>query len=363
MKFIKKIVKGLFLLSVTGCLVSITGCEVTGALTAPAKKDMDIVGKTREEIHATFGEPFSVQKITDNLTLELFQFYMGQDMGDRLKNVTGGILATGLSAGTYALFSAAGRYGTTEDKWNPSSMEVVFENGVVKRVVMLKLKKLTHEFACERLYGASCFELKQYDKGCDIGHAESCKKVVSNYDSACRRGSYHDCEKLLVIYSNTLADKEKAQVYRQILKNEDAKRIRSLKEEAALKAAPCKRGDAKNCLDVARQYWNGTYWDGTKKIKSKEKATEYFNYGCQLGNGVSCFNLANIKAEAKQTKEARELYMKACDKKVADGCIVLAEEKYENKDFKAAKTYYDKACKAGSKEGCSERNSLGNQGF
>ncbi len=353
MKIIKKFVKGLFLLSVTGCLVSITGCEVSGALTAPAKKDMDIVGKTQEEIHATFGEPFSVNKINDYFTVELFQFYMGQDTGDRIKNVTAGILTTGFTLGAYALYSAAGSFGTTEDKWNPTSMEVVFENGVVKRYVMLNEKKLTHEYACNRSYGASCYELKQYKKGCDARHAESCKKMIPEYEAKCKKDSYLDCEELLVIYSSIVPDKSKEQQYQQVLKNMNA----------AAKNVPCKKGDAKKCLEIARQYWKGTYWDGTKSIKSKEKAAEYFNYGCQFGNGVSCYNLANIKAEAKQMKEARELYLKACNNKLAEGCMTLAEDKYGSGDYKSAKVYYEKACKLGNSEGCSESNSLRNQGF
>lgn len=332
----------------------LSSCTTVGsAVTAPWKKDLNIVGQTRDKIYESFGKPFAVQPTAENASKELFEFYMGQDARDRVMNVAAGVIGAGLTFGLCAIADIA--KGSEKERWYPNTIEIIFDNnGLVSSYSLLNQKKMTHEIACQRGYGASCFEIKQYAKGCNFNHIASCERVVVTYELQCGgKKDVQACRKAVEILTNKLNQKDRAKIYADQIRVDVAKKT----------TLPCTTGDSNKCLQVARQYWNGTYWDGIEHVKSKEKAATYFQFACKYGSGIGCFNLANIKAEAKQTAEARTFYQKACNNRVADGCIVLAEEKYENKDFTSARTYYEKACKLGSKEGCTESNSLKNQGF
>lgn len=93
-----------------------------------------------------------------------------------------------------------------------------------------------------------------------------------------------------------------------------------------------------------------------------KKANEYFEMGCNLGDGGSCSHLGvNYQmgnGVLADMNKAKEFYQKACDLKDGLTCKSLANLYRLEKNIDSAAINYEKACNLGMAKSCGYASEL-----
>ncbi|GEM_PF-6635455 len=120
----------------------------------------------------------------------------------------------------------------------------------------------------------------------------------------------------------------------------------SLSIEASSLLENCEAGIANDCFEYAYK----------KSIAGDQLAPlTYFEKGCELKDGKSCYALDRVYKKLNQKKESLDLLEKSCEYDFAMGCYQLGEINYSNKNFLKAVENYEKGCSLGLKKSCTKR--------
>ena len=246
------------------------------------------------------------------------------------------------------------------------------------------------KIACEIGISDGCIKLaKDYEQKNDLEHANEI------YTKLCNNNNKEACKALAGNLLKGNPSEKNIKVAYEIYKNVDASKANTVfngehgcllnnslvcfemgleynnkgdyKKANEYYEMGCNLGDGGSCNNLGINYKNG---DGV--LVDIDKAKEFFQRacdlnigiakkGCDLKDGKSCFILGDRYGEGdgikKDLKEANKYYQKACDlNNDADGCASLGYNyKYGygiTKDLTLANKYNKKACDAGSGRGC-----------
>lgn len=246
-----------------------------------------------------------------------------------------------------------------------------------------------------------------YVRSCDLGDARGCynvglmlesgrgivtdlQRAAAAYDEGCRGGSTTACTNLGYLYERGIGVRV------------DAKKAAAL-FALGCKAASCQPSNLRGCVNLGRAYRDAIgveknvaraveifqdacdrpfdeddiyfdeshsracsllgalYLEGEGIERNIEYGLDRTEYGCSLGDGFGCFNLAKIYATgwgdiAADPAKAANYFGAACEADDAEGCYELAKL-YETgsgveKDREQAAQLYRKACAGGFSTAC-----------
>lgn len=116
--------------------------------------------------------------------------------------------------------------------------------------------------------------------------------------------------------------------------------------QASILEKGCKSGIANDCFEYAYK----------KSIEGDQLAPLiYFEKGCDLKDGKSCYALEKVFKKLNQNKNRTKLLQKSCEYNFAVGCFDLGSLAYNEKRFLRAIENFERGCQLGLKKSCEQR--------
>ncbi|WP_372655823.1 hypothetical protein [Halobacteriovorax sp.] len=116
--------------------------------------------------------------------------------------------------------------------------------------------------------------------------------------------------------------------------------------EASSLVENCDGGLADDCFEYAYK----------KSLEGDQLAPLiYFEKGCDLKDGKSCYALDRVNKKLNQKKDSTDLLKKSCEYSFAMGCYELGEYNYKMKNYLNAVENFEKGCSLGLKKSCAKR--------
>ena len=200
------------------------------------------------------------------------------------------------------------------------------------------------KIACEIGISDGCIKLaKDYEQKNDLEHANEI------YTKLCNNNNKEACKALA---GNLLKDnpsEKNIKVAYEIYKKVDASKANTVFNGEH----GCLLNNSLACFELGLEYYNkGDY----------KKANEYYEMGCNLGDGGSCSHLGvNYQmgnGVLADINKAKEFYQKACDLKDGLTCKSLANLYRLEKNIDSAAINYEKACNLDMAESCGYASEL-----
>ena len=197
---------------------------------------------------------------------------------------------------------------------------------------------------------------------CEIGISDGCIKLAKNYEQ--KNDLEHANEIYTKLCNNNNDEACKALANNLLKGNPSEKNIKVAyelyKKVDASKANTvfngehgCVLNNSLACFELGLEYYNkGDY----------EKANEYYEMGCKLGDGGSCANLGINYLRGNGTladaNKAKDFFQKACDLKIGIACQNLAFMYWSEKKIDSAAVNFEKACNFDMAESCGYASEL-----
>ena len=200
------------------------------------------------------------------------------------------------------------------------------------------------KIACEIGINDSCIKLaKDYEQKNDLEHANEI------YTKLCNNNNKEACKALAGNLLKGNPSEKNIKVAYEIYKNVDASKANTVFNGEH----GCLLNNSLACFEMGLEYnSNGDY----------KKANEYFEMGCNLGDGGSCSHLGvNYQmgnGVLADINKAKEFYQKACDLKDGLTCKSLANLYRLEKNIDSAAINYEKACNLDMAESCGHASEL-----
>ena len=200
------------------------------------------------------------------------------------------------------------------------------------------------KIACEIGINDSCIKLaKDYEQKNDLEHANEI------YTKLCNNNNKEACKALAGNLLKGNPSEKNIKVAYEIYKNVDASKANTVFNGEH----GCLLNNSLACFEMGLEYnSNGDY----------KKANEYFEMGCNLGDGGSCSHLGvNYQmgnGVLADINKAKEFYQKACDLKDGLTCKSLANLYRLEKNIDSAAINYEKACNLDMAESCGYASEL-----
>jgi len=200
------------------------------------------------------------------------------------------------------------------------------------------------EIACEIGISDSCIKLaKDYEQKNDLEHANEI------YTKLCNNNNKEACKALAGNLLKGNPSEKNIKIAYEIYKKVDASKANTVFNGEH----GCLLNNSLACFELGLEYnSNGDY----------KKANEYFEMGCNLGDGGSCSHLGvNYQmgnGVLADINKAKEFYQKACDLKDGLTCKSLANLYRLEKNIDSAAINYEKACNLDMAESCGYASEL-----
>ena len=200
------------------------------------------------------------------------------------------------------------------------------------------------KIACEIGISDGCIKLaKDYEQKNDLEHANEI------YTKLCNNNNKEACKALA---GNLLKDnpsEKNIKVAYEIYKKVDASKANTVFNGEH----GCLLNNSLVCFEMGLEYNNkGDY----------KKANEYYEMGCNLGDGGSCNNLGinykNGDGVLVDIDRAKEFFQRACDLNIGIACQNLANLYWLEKKIDSAAINYEKACNLGMAKSCGYASEL-----
>jgi len=200
------------------------------------------------------------------------------------------------------------------------------------------------KIACEIGINDSCIKLaKDYEQKNDLEHANEI------YTKLCNNNNKEACKALAGNLLKGNPSEKNIKVAYEIYKKVDVSKANTVFNGEH----GCLLNNSLACFEMGLEYnSNGDY----------KKANEYFEMGCNLGDGGSCSHLGvNYQmgnGVLADINKAKEFYQKACDLKDGLTCKSLANLYRLEKNIDSAAINYEKACNLDMAESCGHASEL-----
>ena len=200
------------------------------------------------------------------------------------------------------------------------------------------------KIACEIGINDSCIKLaKDYEQKNDLEHANEI------YTKLCNNNNKEACKALAGNLLKGNPSEKNIKVAYEIYKKVDVSKANTVFNGEH----GCLLNNSLACFEMGLEYnSNGDY----------KKANEYFEMGCNLGDGGSCSHLGvNYQmgnGVLADINKAKEFYQKACDLKDGLTCKSLANLYRLEKNIDSAAINYEKACNLDMAESCGYASEL-----
>ncbi|WP_181001516.1 tetratricopeptide repeat protein [Campylobacter concisus] len=200
------------------------------------------------------------------------------------------------------------------------------------------------KIACEIGISDGCIKLaKDYEQKNDLEHANEI------YTKLCNNNNKEACKALASNLLKGNPSEKNIKVAYEIYKKVDASKANTVFNGEH----GCLLNNSLACFEMGLEYnSNGDY----------KKANEYFEMGCNLGDGGSCSHLGvNYQmgnGVLADINKAKEFYQKACDLKDGLTCKSLANLYRLEKNIDSAAINYEKACNLDMAESCGYASEL-----
>ena len=200
------------------------------------------------------------------------------------------------------------------------------------------------KIACEIGISDGCIKLaKDYEQKNDLEHANEI------YTKLCNNNNKEACKALA---GNLLKDnpsEKNIKVAYEIYKKVDASKANTVFNGEH----GCLLNNSLVCFEMGLEYNNkGDY----------KKANEYYEMGCNLGDGGSCshlgINYKNGNGVLADINKAKEFFQRACDLNIGIACQNLANLYWLEKKIDSAAINYEKACNLGMAKSCGYASEL-----
>ncbi|MBF0928636.1 MAG: SEL1-like repeat protein, partial [Campylobacter concisus] len=186
------------------------------------------------------------------------------------------------------------------------------------------------KIACEIGISDGCIKLaKDYEQKNDLEHANEI------YTKLCNNNNKEACKALAGNLLKGNPSEKNIKVAYEIYKKVDASKANTVFNGEH----GCLLNNSLVCFEMGLEYKNkGDY----------KKANEYYEMGCNLGNGESCTNLGvNYQmgnGVLADIDKAKDFFQKACDLKIGIVCQKLAFMYWSEKKIDSAAINFEKAC-------------------
>ena len=200
------------------------------------------------------------------------------------------------------------------------------------------------KIACEIGISDGCIKLaKDYEQKNDLEHANEI------YTKLCNNNNKEACKALAGNLLKGDPSEKNIKVAYEIYKNVDASKANTVFNGEH----GCLLNNSLVCFEMGLEYNNkGDY----------KKANEYYEMGCNLGDGGSCNNLGinykNGDGVLVDIDKAKEFFQRACDLNIGIACQNLANLYWLEKKIDSAAINYEKACNLGMAKSCGYASEL-----